>query len=168
MIISRLCHLTWIEAAIAELRPAQRVGSGVELAVRFLCRFTRSIKMKLAAPFPSAGRRSASRARFPHWCGRAPGSVLPRKLVKLSFALTTLCCSRFAPSLCLFLASRTSCLLLGCCFGGFGWQCHFKHESMRNRSLDTAHMVVHAHANQYCAIVMLPWQPNLKKKTPLK
>lgn len=125
MIISRLCHLTWIEAAIAELRPAQRVGSGVELAVRFLCRFTRSIKMKLAAPFPSAGRRSASRARLPHWCGRAPGSVLPRKLVKLSFALTTLCCSRFAPSLCLFLASRTSCLLLGCCFGGFGFFCFF-------------------------------------------
>lgn len=39
---------------------------------------------------------------------------------------------------------------------------------MRNRSLDTAHMVVHAHANQYCAIVMLPWQPNLKKKNTFK
>lgn len=91
----------------------------VELAVRFLCQFTRSIKMKLAVPFPSqraAGRRSASRAPFPHWFSSAPGSVVPTKLVKLSFALTALCCSWFAPSLCLFLASCTSCLLLGCWF----------------------------------------------------
>lgn len=90
---------------------------GFELAVYFLCQFTRSIKMKptVLFPFQCAAQEGWNGLwiLFPNFFSWTWNSVLSKKLVKLSFGLATLCCSLLASNPSLFLLNLTYWVLLG-------------------------------------------------------
>lgn len=90
---------------------------GFELAVYFLCQFTRSIKMKPTVLFPFQRAvqegRNGLRILFPNFFSWTWNSVLSKKLVKLSFGLAMLCCSLLASNPSLFLLNLTYWVLLG-------------------------------------------------------
>lgn len=89
---------------------------GLELAVYFLCQFTRSIKMKptVLFPFQCAVQEgwNGLRILFPNFFSWTWNSVLSKKLVKLSFSLATLCCSLLTSNTILFLFNLTYRVLL--------------------------------------------------------
>lgn len=84
---------------------------GFELAVYFLCQFTRSIKMKptVLFPFQCAAQEgwNGLRILFPNFFSWTWNSVLSKKLVKFSFGLAMLCCSLLASNRSLFLLNLT-------------------------------------------------------------
>ena len=90
---------------------------GFELAVYFLCQFTRSIKMKptVLFPFQCAVQEgwNGLRILFPNFFSWTWNSVLSEKLVKLSFGLATLCCSLLTSNPSLFLLNLMYWVLLG-------------------------------------------------------
>lgn len=89
---------------------------GLELAVYFLCQFTRSIKMKptVLFPFQCAVQEgwNCLRILFPNFFSWTWNSVLSKKLVKVSFNLATLCCSLLTSNTILFLFNLTYRVLL--------------------------------------------------------